>query len=108
MPLDFSRLFTGSEVFSDAGQHNTASSIQKPPEGQKKAFAGYRELYRAAYSFHERNYPPENSLEYWQRVADDVAKVAAENNNNAFIIGLLATVYDDLAREGGQRGEEHS
>ena len=61
----------------------------------------YRAMYRAACDFHERHNPPclDDEMEYWTQAADDMSEVAARFDNDAFLIGLLIAVYNELERE---------
>jgi len=57
-----------------------------------------RDMHRAAYAYHERHDPPQDTPEYWEWAAADLAAVSCQHNNDPFIIGLLQAVYAELER----------
>ena len=57
--------------------------------------------YRLAMLFHSQHSPVQNTPEYWQRVSDDIANLAAANGNDPFLAGLLLAVWEELERESG-------
>ena len=97
---------TDFKPFCAQGKVNT-SKAQTALKSAYSPFTGidarrdYRAMYRAACDFHERHNPPrlDDEMEYWTQAADDMSEVAAGFDNDAFLIGLLIAVYNELERE---------
>lgn len=57
-----------------------------------------QDMHRAAYAYHERHDPPQDTLEYWEWAAADLAAVSSLHDNDPLIMGLLGAVYAELER----------
>lgn len=105
-------------------KRETASEGQIKASMDVMAARDYKKLYRIAFDFHKkwnpptvnREYwkthkageadPPEEELEYWERVMADILVAAAAGDNDPFLIGtgtgkegLLTAIYEELERE---------
>lgn len=100
-----------------------STTPQKASQGKIEAFTNasgtrnYKALYRAAHDYHKRHNPPtvdraywethkagedeapRVELDYWEDVCNDISATANAYNNDPFLIGLLATVFEELERE---------
>lgn len=101
----------------------STSTPKSASEGKIEAFTNasgtrnYKALYRAAHDYHKRHNPPtvdraywethkagedeapRVELDYWEDVCNDISATANAYNNDPFLIGLLATVFEELERE---------
>lgn len=69
-----------------------------PGRDQIKLLNAY---YRAAHDFMTRHLPPRDEEDYWNNAADDLGKTSAMYGNAAFLMDLLAAVYNELRRMAG-------
>lgn len=54
--------------------------------------------YRAAFDFHNRHAPCPDSVEAWQKAAQDAQETAVKGNNDPFLRDLLTAVYAQMER----------
>lgn len=117
----------GATTPFDAPQAQEAYTPTPPPEkatkGQLRPFTGidnsrnYRAMYRAACDFHERHNPPtvdgeywrthkpgedetpQAELDYWEKTVDDMNATANSLQQDPFLTGLIAAIFEELERE---------
>ena len=85
-------------------------SAQREQQAQEKANQYktlHKKAFRVAYEMLEKNWPPENTVEYWKEVTDRMALDYHDNRENALcgILMLAVTEYlEKVSKEGEQRG----
>lgn len=69
---------------------------KRPPLRSLDQKREYRTLFRAAFDFFERNYPPRLSEEYWSTASEDLIETARRYNDDEFLAALLASLFSEL------------
>lgn len=82
-----------NQLSAEQAEHEKAAEIQRL---HKKAF-------RVAYDMLEKNWPPENTVEYWKEVTDRMALDYHENKDNLLCELLMLAVMEYLEEIGKER-----
>ncbi len=119
---------TPSEPPRSSGVLPPPPAPQKTTGGKSEPFTNasgtrnYKAIYRVAHDYHKRHNPPvvereywrthppgapapSSEVEYWNDSAEDIMNTAQANGNDAFLMALLAAVYEELEREYNQTKE---
>lgn len=57
-----------------------------------------QDMHRAAYAYHKRHDPPQDTPDYWEWAVTDLGAVSNLHDNDPLIMGLLKAVYAELER----------
>lgn len=81
-------------------------SAQREQQEQEKANQYktlHKKAFRVAYDMLEKNWPPENTVEYWKEVTDRMALDYHENKDNLLCELLMLAVMEYLEEIGKER-----
>lgn len=67
----------------------------------------HQKAFRTAFNFLTGHFPPENTEEYWQKVALDSGNVSAECEEDTLTVQLVSGVINYLDRECKTRGDNN-
>ena len=66
----------------------------------------HRTAFRLAFDLLNRNWPSENTVEYWEKTGDDFCAVFEEHRDNPLAVKLIEAVFAYLEAEARKGGAE--
>lgn len=77
---------------------NQLSAEQEAQEKAAEIQRLHKRAFRVAYDMLEKNWPPENTVEYWKKVTDRMALDYHDNRENALCGMLMLAVTEYLEK----------